>query len=253
LNKYINPEQIPRMESLKKKNQPRSVPRRVFLRESAIVGLIGCIGTAGCSRSRSSRKGSSKRMALAEPGPMIPPVPAILLTVNGMPGNPEEISVLWTFVVNGKPPQVGVSAEHAHVAGNLIREHGEFVLNVPTVDIVDAFDIVDMNSSQVSDKFALSGLTRGRAVKIDAPTVEESPIQLECRVFNIIDVPPMRTVFLADVVATTVHEHVCDEDGRLMVPNVPFFGMTAGSGEFYTMGKAVGHIGMSVGRDDIKY
>ncbi len=251
MNKYINPEQIPRMESLKRKNQPRSVPRRVFLRESAIIGFIGCIGTVGCSHSTKER--SFKRFELAEPGPMIPPVPAILITVKGKPGDPEEISVLWTFIVNGKPPQVGVSAEHAHVAGDLIREHGEFVLNVPTVDIVDAFDIVDMNSSQVGDKYALSGLTRGRAVKIDAPTVEESPIHLECRVFNTIDVPPMRTVFLADVVATTVHEGVCDEDGRLVVPNVPFFGMTAGSGEFYTMGKAVGHIGMSVGRNDIKY
>jgi len=40
----------------------------------------------------------------------------------------------------------------------------------------------------------------------------------------------------ADVVATTVHEGVCDKDGRLIVSNVPFFGMTAGSGEFYTMG-----------------
>jgi len=251
LNKHVNPEPIPGTGGMMGENQPRSIPRRVFLRESAIVGLIGCIGTSGCSRS--SRERSSKRFELAEPGPMIPPVPAILITVKGKPGDPEEISVLWTFIVNGKPPQVGVSAEHAHVAGNLIREHGAFVLNVPTVDIVDAFDIVDMNSSQVGDKYALSGLTRGRAVKIDAPTVAESPIQLECRVFNTIDVPPMRTVFLADVVATTVHEGVCDEDGRLMVLNVPFFGMTAGSGEFYTMGKTVGNIGMSVGRDDIKY
>jgi flavin reductase (DIM6/NTAB) family NADH-FMN oxidoreductase RutF len=184
---------------------------------------------------------------------MIPPVPAILLTVNGRPGDPDEISVLWSFVVNGNPPQVGVSTEHAHVAGDLIRMHGEFVLNVPTAAIVDAFDIVDMNSSKIADKFKMSGLTRGKAAKVNAPIVEESPIQVECRVFNIIDVPPIRTVFLAEVVATNVLEGSCDENGRLIVPNVPFFGMTAGSGEFYTMGKPVGHIGMSVGREDIKY
>jgi flavin reductase (DIM6/NTAB) family NADH-FMN oxidoreductase RutF len=184
---------------------------------------------------------------------MVPPVPAILLTVNGKPGDPDEISVVWTFVVNGSPPQVGISVAREHVAGELVNLHKEFVLNVPTSHIVGQFDVVDMNSSEVMDKYSLSGLTRGAATAVSAPTVEESPIQVECRVFDTIDVPPIRTVFLADVVATTVHQGVCDENGRLIVDAVPFFGMTAGSGEFYTMGRAVGHIGKSVGRNDIKY
>jgi flavin reductase (DIM6/NTAB) family NADH-FMN oxidoreductase RutF len=184
---------------------------------------------------------------------MVPPVPAILLTVNGRSGDPDEISVVWTFVVNGDPPQVGISVAREHVAGELVSLHNEFVLNLPTVHIIEPFDVVDMNSSKVMDKFALSGLTRGAAAVVNAPTVEEAPIQLECRVFNTVDVPPVRTVFLADVVATTVHQGVCDENGRLIVEAVPFFGMTAGSGEFYTMGRAVGHIGKSVGRSDIKY
>ena len=63
----------------------------------------------------------------------------------------------------------------------------------------------------------------------------------------------MRQVFIAEVVATTVAEGVVDANERLMVEEVPFFGMTAGSGEFYTMGKAIGHIGQTVGRDDIRY
>lgn len=131
--------------------------------------------------------------------------------------------------------------------------HNQFVLNVPTVEIVDSFDIVDMNSSKIMDKFALSGLTRARASKVDAPTVEESPIHVECSVFDTIEVPPVRTMFLANVKATTVREGICDENGRLIVSSVPFFGMTAGSGEFYTMGKLVGHIGQSKKRADIKY
>jgi hypothetical protein len=66
-------------------------------------------------------------------------------------------------------------------------------------------------------------------------------------------VPPARTVFVADVVATTVEEGVCDADGRLIVTSAAFFGMTAGSGEFYTLGQKVGHIGQSAGRSDIRY
>ncbi len=184
---------------------------------------------------------------------MLPPVPAILLTVNGRPGDPDEISVLWTFVVNGDPPQIGVSAGLEHQARALLELHDEFVLNVPVASMVEAFDTVDMNSSRVADKFELSGLTRGAATAVDAPTVEGSPIHCECRIIDSLEVPPERKLFIAEVVATTALEGAVDDDDRLIVPAVGFFGMTAGSGEHYTMGRRVGNIGMTVGRSDIRY
>ena len=184
---------------------------------------------------------------------MLPPVPAVLLTVRGQDEDPDHISVVWTFVINGDPPQIGIAPAHEHVAGELVDHHGEFVLNVPTTRMVEGFDRVDMTSSRVGDKFTLSGFTAGQAVAVDAPTVEESPIHVECRVFDRHEVPPSRTLFLADVVATTVHPGACDESGRLIVANVPLFGMTAGSGEFYAMGARVGNIGMTMGRSDIRY
>ena len=230
---------------------PDGIPRRIFLKQTSAMSLLAGMGTVGCSRT--VQRPTGPRLPLQEPGPMLPPVPAILLTVDGPADGPDEISVVWTFVVNGDPPQIGISVGNEHIAGELIRRHREFVLNVPTVDLVDAFDVVDMNSGGAGDKFAMAGLTRGRATSIAAPTVEESPIHVECRVFDTIEVPPVRTVFLAEVLATTVIQGSCDEDGRLIVPAVPFFGMTAGSGEFYTMGELVGHIGKSVGRNDIKY
>ncbi len=238
-------------------NETKTASRRTFLKQSSALGVMGLLwgtGTAVEPHPESTMKpGKQKRLQLAEAGPMIPPVPAILLTVNGKPGGPDEISVVWTFVIEGKPPQIGISVHKEHVANGLIKTHGQFVLNLPVAGIVVPFDKVDMSSSRVGDKFKLSGLTRGKALKVNAPTVEESPIHVECKVFNTIEVPPARTLFLADVVATTVHEGVCDEKGRLMVEKVPFFGMTAGSGEFYTMGKRVGNIGMTKNRTDIKY
>ncbi len=216
---------------------------------AAAMSLLAAGLPVAAQGSRSKRG----RVALPRPGPMLPPVPAILLTVDGKPGEPDEISVLWTFVVNGDPPQVGVSAGDEHRAGPLIALHREFVLNVPVASLVHPFDKVDMSSSKVADKFALSGLTRGGATAVNAPTVEEAPIQVECRVSHTLRVPPERTVYIADVVATTVHEGICDADGRLIVPSAAFFGMTAGSGEFYTQGQKVGHIGQSVGRNDIRY
>ena len=184
---------------------------------------------------------------------MLPPVPAILLTVAGAEGNPDEISVVWSFVLNGNPPQIGVSIADEHVAQSLVERHREFVLNVPSREMVEPFDRIDMNSSRVADKFEFSGLTRGEAVVVAAPTVREAPIQVECRVIESIRLPPMRQVFFVDVLATTVLPGVCDEEGRLNVATADVFGMTAGSGEFFTMGDPIGHIGKSVGRSDIKY
>jgi flavin reductase (DIM6/NTAB) family NADH-FMN oxidoreductase RutF len=235
------------------KNYAEMIPRRVFLKRTSAAAVAASLGMLNCTLRREASVGGGPRTTLLEPGPMLPPVPAILLTVNGKPDDPDEISVVWTFVVNGDPPQIGISVGDEHVARDLVTLHREFVLNVPTADIVREFDTVDMNSSRVADKYVLSGLTRGRAVTVNAPTIEESPIQVECRVFDTIRVPPVRTVFLADVMASTVHQGVCDDTGRLVVSAVSFFGMTAGSGEFYTMGRRVGHIGMTVDRDDIKY
>ena len=184
---------------------------------------------------------------------MLPPVPAVILSVPGREGDPDELSVVWSFVINGEPPQIGVAIADEHIAQKLVEAHKRFVLNVPVASIVEKFDRIDMNSSRVADKFELSGLTRGEAASIDAPTVEECPIHLECNVFDARRVEPMRMVFFARVVATTVTAGVVDANERLIVEDVPFFGMTAGSGEFYTMGEAVGNIGQTVGRTDIRY
>lgn len=227
--------------------------RRRLLGGAAALGLLPALPLASLPRPAAPGARQRSRSSLRQPGPMLPPVPAVLLSVRGAPGDPDELSVLWSFVVSGEPPQIGISAGDQHVAGALVARHGEFVLNVPVAELVERFDRVDMSSDQVGDKYALSGLTRGQAQLVDAPTVMECPIHLECRVFDTVRVPPARTLFLAEVVATTVLEGVVDATERLQVDNVPFFGMTAGSGEFWSMGRRVGHIGQTVGRSDIRY
>lgn len=221
--------------------------RRLFLSGSFALASFGL------NAARQPRSPGLPRRPTPKPGPMIPPVPAIITSVHGKPGDPDELSVLWTFVVNGDPPQVGVSAGDEHIAGALLTLHREFVLNVPAASMIHPFDRVDFSSSRVGDKYALSGFTRGAATVVKAPTVNEAPIQLECRVSHVLRVPPERTVFIADVVATTAHVGICDDDGRLRADSAAFFGMMAGCGEFYTMGRRVGHIGQSVGRSDIRY
>lgn len=233
--------------------------RRRFLGQGSMLAALGTMWSCAPETPVNPAENTDEpdpdgpRIVLASPGPMIPPVPAILLTIEGAEDEPDEISVLWTFVVSGDPPQIGVSAASEHRARGLLELHTEFVLNLPTATMVEAFDIADMNSSRTADKFELTGFTRGRALAVDAPTIEESPIHCECRIIASLDVPPVRKLFIAEIVATTVSEGAVDSEGRLNVSRVPFFGMTAGSGEHYTMGERIGNIGMTVGRTDIKY
>jgi flavin reductase (DIM6/NTAB) family NADH-FMN oxidoreductase RutF len=230
-----------------------SQPRRDFLTRAALTFVAGAgVGAPTLSHGAQPTKGLT-RSSLAKPGPMLPPAQAIVTSVRGRPGDPDELAVLWTFVVNGDPAQVGISAGDEHIAGGLITLHREFVLNVPTASMIHGFDVIDFSSSRPGDKFAKSGFTRGQATRVEAPTVNEAPIQLECRLTHTVRVPPMRTVFIADVVATTVLDGICDADGRLRPDAAAFFGMAAGCGEFFTLGQKVGHIGQSVGRRDIRY
>lgn len=231
----------------------RSISRANFLKRATAGAVFSSFGSLGVLAGGKKIALGSGRRQLKEAGPMVPPVPAILLSVNGLEDGKDEISVVWTFVVEGDPPQIGISVADYHVAQKMIELHGEFVLNIPVEGIVEEFDLVDMKSSSIEDKFKLSGLTRVQAFEVNAPAIKEAPIHVECKVIKSMAVPPQRKIFIAEVVATTVLENVCDKNGRLIVENTPFFGMTAGSGEFYTMGKKVGYIGKSIGRTDIKY
>jgi flavin reductase (DIM6/NTAB) family NADH-FMN oxidoreductase RutF len=201
-----------------------------------------------------------ERFVLPEPGPMLPPVPAIVLGVEGDGTVADDLTVVWTFVLNGKPPQVGISVGdssaitgHGHAALDLIKKHREFTLNVPDASWLEAFDGIDMTASTRADKFEANGLTRLPSSLVGAPGIAEAAIVLECRVLQEHRLPPARTVFFAEVLRTSTHPGVTDPDGKLDSRSRSFFGMTAGNGEFWTFGDRVGRIGMTVGREDIRY
>ncbi|TET36343.1 MAG: flavin reductase family protein [Planctomycetota bacterium] len=203
---------------------------------------------------------TGNRFELPEPGPMLPPAQAIVLGVKGDDETEDDLTIVWTFILNGKPPQVGVSvakksaiSSEEQVALALIEKHGEFTLNVPDASWVEQFDIIDMCASERGDKFAKAGLTRLPSKTVNAPGIAEAPIVLECQVIAPYPLPPGRTVFFTEVLRVTTHPGVTDGEGKLIPDSKQFFGMAAGCGEFWTFGKKVGNIGMTKGRTDIRY
>lgn len=203
-----------------------------------------------------------ERFELPEPGPMLPPVPAVILGVAGDEEHPADLTIVWSFILDGPNAQIGISVgddsmitfeEHAGLS--LIRKHRCFTLNVPDAGWIEQFDRIDMTASTREDKLEAHGLTMLESVVInpETPGIAEAAVVLECEVVEEHRLPPCRSIFFANVVRTTVHPGVTDSSGKLDSTSRPFFGMTAGNGEFWTWGHKVGHIGMSVGRDDIRY
>ena len=191
---------------------------------------------------------------------MIPPVPAIVLGVKGDATVEDDLTIVWTFVLDGTPPYIGISVpDHSAISGkqyvalDLLKKHGEFTLNVPDTSWIREFDQIDMSASKRIDKFAANGLTRLPSKTIQAPGIAEAAIVLECRVLQSHALPPQRTVFFAEVLRTSVHPGVTDQDGRLDTTSREWFGMTAGNGEFWSLGRNVGNIGYTIERDDIRY
>ena len=230
----------------------------------SVVGWLAVsVVLAGCASQPERAKvafDQEHRFELPKPGPMIPPVPAIVLGVAGDATVADDLTIVWTFVLEGNPPYVGISVPDAsaitdqtYVALELLKRHGEFTLNVPDTSWIKEFDHIDMTASKRADKFAENGLTRLPSKTIGAPGIAEAAIVLECRVLQSHPLPPKRTVFFAEVLRTSVHPGVTDPDGRLVSTSREFFGMTSGNGEFWSFGHNVGNIGYTIGREDIRY
>lgn len=176
--------------------------------------------------------------------PTILPVTPILTTAGGVPGKPDDISLGWTGVLAYDPPLIGVSMRPASYAYGLIEQTREFVTNVPTVEILQEFDRCDMAFESAEDKFALVGLTPEPASLVRAPLIKECPVNVECRVEQIVKLGSHH-LLVGRVVASHFAQEVIDPDGSLNVAKIRPFVMVPGSGEFWDLGKELGHVGFT--------
>ncbi len=226
------------------------------------AAALTCCSTIGDPGARHAKLAVDQehRFELPVPGGMIPPMPAIVLGVAGDSSLRDDLTIVWTFVLEGAPPLIGISVPansaisgDPYIALELLHKHGEFTLNVPDTSWIEEFDRIDMTAASRSDKFAENGLTRLPSKLVSAPGIAEAAIVLECRILQSHRLPPQRTVFFAEVLRTSVHPGVTDDAGRLNSRSREFFGMTAGNGEFWSLGRIVGNIGQSIDRHDIRY
>ena len=175
-------------------------------------------------------------------GALLAPLPPAIVTC-GTLDKPNALTVGWTGILNTHPPKTYVSIRPSRHSYNLIKESGEFVINLPTKDLVRAADFCGVRSGKDTDKFAVCGITSESSTEISAPSLAESPLSLECRVTDVI---PLGThdMFMADIVAVTVKEELISEDGKLHLDKSGLIAYA--HGEYYELGKKLGFFGFSV-------
>ena len=152
------------------------------------------------------------------------------------------MTIAWTGIINTIPPKTYISVRPSRHSYNLIKESGEFVINLTPSRLVKEADYCGIYTGAKVDKFEKCHLTKQEAQSVACPLIAESPMSLECKVTDII---PLGThdMFLADIVAVNVDEGLIDEKGKLDLSRA---GLTAfAHGEYYELGKKIGYFGFS--------
>ena len=138
------------------------------------------------------------------------PLPVALISCNTVE-QPQVLTVSWTGVVNSTPLKVYVSVQPVRNSYAAIKERGEFVINVPTADMLKETDFCGTNSGRNVDKFKECGLTAEKCEHISAPMIAECPVSIECRVCEVLSLGS-HDMFIADVLAVHVDPEMMNGD-----------------------------------------
>ena len=175
-------------------------------------------------------------------GALIAPSPPVMVSC-GTPEKPNVLTIAWTGIINTIPPKTYISVRPKRHSYNLIKESGEFVINLTTADLVRAADYCGVYTGAKVNKFEKCSLTPIPSEEVSCPSIAESPLCLECRVTEVI---PLGThdMFLADIVSVSVDESLIDEKGALHLENAHLAAFA--HGEYFELGKKIGSFGFSV-------
>ena len=174
-----------------------------------------------------------------KPGTMIYPLPAVLITCGDSPENYNMLTVSWVGTTCTNPAMCYISVRPERHSYPIIKESGEFVINLTTAEMARATDWCGVRSGADYDKAKETGLTYGPSKAVKAPIIKESPLSIECRVKQIIPLGS-HDMFLAEVVNVQA-------DDRYLNPETGEWNLAAADPLVYTHGKYF-HLGEFIGK-----
>lgn len=178
-----------------------------------------------------------------KPGNMLYPLPVVLVSAASAAGGQNLFTVAWTGTICSDPPMVSISVRPERYSYGMIRETGEFVINLTTEALAYATDYCGVKSGRDVDKWKELHLTPIAGSEVKAPLVKESPVNIECRVTEVRELGTHH-MFLAEVVAVHADEAYMDEKGKFDLAKAD--PIVYSHGTYYTIGKALGTFGYSV-------
>lgn len=180
---------------------------------------------------------------LWKPGNMLYPLPAVMVTCRGKNGKDNIITIAWTGTVCSDPAMTYISVRKERHSYQMIKETGEFVINLTTRRLAKAADYCGVRSGRDVDKFAEMRLTREEAQVVNVPMIAESPVNIECQVT---EVKPLGShdMFLAKVVAVHADEAYMDGKGKFSLAAAEPIAYSHGT--YFTLGDQLGTFGYSV-------
>ena len=177
-----------------------------------------------------------------KPGTFIYPIPAVMVSCGTME-KANIITVAWTWIINTNPAMVYISVRPERYSYNIIKEQGEFVINLTNKDLAKKTDWCGCRSGRKYDKFKEMNLHKEKANFVNAPMIEESPVSIECKVREIKELGS-HSMFIADVLAINADDKYIDEKGAFDISKCNL--ISYANGGYYTQGKKIGKFGYSV-------
>lgn len=180
---------------------------------------------------------------LWKPGNMLYPLPVVMVSMADKNGKTNIITIAWAGTVCTNPPMVSISVRPERYSYPILKENGEFVINLTTKELAFATDYCGVKSGRDVDKFKEMKLTPLKAKEVKAPLIQESPVNLECRVREILPLGSHH-MFLADVVAVHADEKYMDEKHKFHLEKAE--PIVYSHGAYLACGEQIGTFGYSV-------
>lgn len=175
-------------------------------------------------------------------GTFIYPIPAVMVSCGTMEKS-NIITVAWTGILNTNPAMCYISVRPERYSHNIIKENGEFAINLTTRQLAYATDWCGVKSGRDVDKFKEMKLTKEKANIISVPLIKESPVSVECKVKEIVPLGS-HDMFVAEIVAIDADEKYIDEKGAFDISKCDLIAYA--NGGYYPLESKIGKFGYSV-------
>ncbi len=182
-------------------------------------------------------------------GNMLYPLPAVMVSCARPGEKPNIVTVAWTGTICTNPAMVYISLRPERYSYDMIKETGEFVINLSNKKLVKAVDYCGVKSGRDVDKFKEMNLTPVKGEKVSAPYIAEAPVSIECKVTQILELGSHH-MFIAKVEGVHVDKQYIDEKGKFNLNQADM--IVYSHGEYYDLDKQLGTFGYSIRKKPVE-